>query len=123
MFLWHFPWGRPHWALPSTLALGARTFLTRQCRPRSPGLVEAGSRLPPLRAQVNVMRYRSLVDAGQGKAELAALADLAGPDHLVDLAEPREQARHILGPDTRTMIDDRQPHGGREDRTAHGDLR
>ena len=26
-FLWHFPWGRPHWELPSTLPCGARTFL------------------------------------------------------------------------------------------------
>ncbi len=27
MFLWHYPWGYPHWALPSTLPCGARTFL------------------------------------------------------------------------------------------------
>ncbi len=27
-FLWHYPWGHPHWALPSTLPYGARTFLT-----------------------------------------------------------------------------------------------
>jgi len=27
LFLWHFPWGRPHWVLPSTLPCGARTFL------------------------------------------------------------------------------------------------
>jgi hypothetical protein len=26
-FLWHFPWGRPHRALPGTLPYGARTFL------------------------------------------------------------------------------------------------
>ena len=26
-FLWHFPWGRPHWTLSSTLLCGARTFL------------------------------------------------------------------------------------------------
>jgi len=41
MFLWHFPWGRPRWALPSTLPGGARTFLrhslSTQCpRPRGP---------------------------------------------------------------------------------------
>ena len=27
LFLWHFPWGCPHWVLPSTLPYGARTFL------------------------------------------------------------------------------------------------
>ncbi len=28
MFLWHYPHGHPHWALPSKLGLsGARTFL------------------------------------------------------------------------------------------------
>ena len=27
LFLWHFPWGRPRWVLPSTLPYGARTFL------------------------------------------------------------------------------------------------
>ena len=28
MFLWHYPHGRPHWALPSKFGLwGARTFL------------------------------------------------------------------------------------------------
>jgi len=27
-FLWHFPWGRPRRALPGTVSLGARTFLT-----------------------------------------------------------------------------------------------
>ena len=33
MFLWHYPHGRPHWALPSKSGLsGARTFL----RPASP---------------------------------------------------------------------------------------
>ena len=26
-FLWHFPWGHPHWTLSSTLLCGARTFL------------------------------------------------------------------------------------------------
>jgi len=26
-FLWHFPWGRPHFALRSTLPCGVRTFL------------------------------------------------------------------------------------------------
>ena len=30
MFLWHCPRGRPHWALPSTLPCGARTFLERE---------------------------------------------------------------------------------------------
>ena len=30
MFLWHFPWGHPHWALPSTLPSGVRTFLRRK---------------------------------------------------------------------------------------------
>src|SRR2546428_3378933 len=29
MFLWHFPWGRPHWELPSALPFGVRTFLRR----------------------------------------------------------------------------------------------
>jgi hypothetical protein len=29
-FLWHFPWNRFHWALPSTLPRGARTFLERR---------------------------------------------------------------------------------------------
>ena len=33
-FLWHFPWGHPHWALPSTLPCGARTFLERAMRAR-----------------------------------------------------------------------------------------
>jgi hypothetical protein len=33
MFLWHYPRGRPHWALPSTLPCGARTFL--EC-PKAP---------------------------------------------------------------------------------------
>src|SRR3989449_7659753 len=27
MFLWHFPWDRPHWELPSALPFGVRTFL------------------------------------------------------------------------------------------------
>ena len=27
MFLWHFPWGRPRWELPSALPFGVRTFL------------------------------------------------------------------------------------------------
>jgi len=35
MFLWHFPWGHPHWVLPSTLPSGVRTFL-RRCRSRRP---------------------------------------------------------------------------------------
>jgi len=32
-FLWHFPWGRPHWVLPSTVPDGARTFLRRKFLP------------------------------------------------------------------------------------------
>jgi hypothetical protein len=36
--LWHFPWGHPHWALPSTLPCGARTFLGARA-PRSPHLL------------------------------------------------------------------------------------
>ena len=31
--LWHFPWGHPHWALPSTLPYGARTFLGKLSQP------------------------------------------------------------------------------------------
>jgi hypothetical protein len=27
MFLWHFPWGCPHWPLASILLYGVRTFL------------------------------------------------------------------------------------------------
>jgi len=27
LFLWHFPWGHPHWTLSSTLPCGAPTFL------------------------------------------------------------------------------------------------
>ena len=42
MFLWHCPWGRPHWVLPSTLLYGARTFLRRLGRPRSPSLLGQG---------------------------------------------------------------------------------
>ena len=38
-FLWHFPWGRPHWTLSSTLLCGARTFLP------SPGSEERSSGL------------------------------------------------------------------------------
>jgi hypothetical protein len=34
LFLWHYPWGRPHWALPSTLPCGARTFLGSHTYPR-----------------------------------------------------------------------------------------
>jgi len=30
MFLWHFPWGHPHWVLPSTLPSGVRTFLRQK---------------------------------------------------------------------------------------------
>ena len=30
MFLWHFPWGHPHWVLPSTLPSGVRTFLRQR---------------------------------------------------------------------------------------------
>lgn len=33
IFLWHYPRGFPHWALPSVLPYGARTFL-RVRRPR-----------------------------------------------------------------------------------------
>ena len=41
-FLWHFPWDRSPWALPSILPFGARTFLPfRRVAPgrnaRSPG--------------------------------------------------------------------------------------
>ena len=32
-FLWHFPWDRSRWALPSTLPCGARTFLRPLARP------------------------------------------------------------------------------------------
>jgi len=38
MFLWHFPWGHPHWPLASILLCGVRTFLGR-CRPRLPVLL------------------------------------------------------------------------------------
>jgi len=27
IFLWHYPWSRLHWELPSILPCGARTFL------------------------------------------------------------------------------------------------
>src|SRR5579863_7128041 len=30
MFLWHCPWGHPHWPLASILLCGARTFLDRR---------------------------------------------------------------------------------------------
>jgi hypothetical protein len=30
MFLWHFPWGRPHWPLASILLYGVRTFLDHE---------------------------------------------------------------------------------------------
>ena len=33
MFLWHYPHGHPHWALPSKFGLsGARTFLRLYAR-------------------------------------------------------------------------------------------
>jgi len=37
-FLWHFPWDRSRWGLPSTLPCGARTFLEPRLtrRPRPP---------------------------------------------------------------------------------------
>lgn len=34
-FLWHFPWGRPHWPLASILLCGARTFLSRRSPKRT----------------------------------------------------------------------------------------
>lgn len=39
MFLWHYPHGHPHWALPSKFSLsGARTFLrfTARVNPQPP---------------------------------------------------------------------------------------
>lgn len=36
IFLWHYPRGFPHWALPSVLLYGARTFLRAEEAPRSP---------------------------------------------------------------------------------------
>jgi len=63
LFLWHFPWGRPHWALPSTLPCGARTFL----RPR----LRAGTRDHPaysvsrlFRANPGATSYSSMPHAG-----------------------------------------------------------
>ena len=38
-FLWNFPRGRPHRALPGTLPCGARTFLERLIHSRSPDLL------------------------------------------------------------------------------------
>lgn len=36
MFLWHYPHGHPHWALPSKFGLsGARTFLSFAARAQS----------------------------------------------------------------------------------------
>jgi hypothetical protein len=55
-FLWHCPWGRPPWVLPSTLPCGARTFLSPRCRDqRSPVLLWRSSQYswrgltPPVR--------------------------------------------------------------------------
>ena len=40
LFLWYYPWGRPHWTLSSTLPCGAPTFL-RYCYPRLSDLLAA----------------------------------------------------------------------------------
>src|SRR5579862_7991578 len=32
MFLWRYPWGRPHWPLASIPLYGVRTFLVRSAR-------------------------------------------------------------------------------------------
>jgi len=37
--LWHFPWGHPHWVLPSTSPYGVPTFLAGHRPARPPGLV------------------------------------------------------------------------------------
>ena len=58
MFLWHFPWGRPHRALPGTLPWGARTFLGHglaalvpaATRPACPNFNERGRRFPDVSA-------------------------------------------------------------------------
>ncbi len=43
MFLWHYPHGHPHWALPSKFGLSeARTFLGRP----APATTYASSSLP-----------------------------------------------------------------------------
>ncbi len=51
MFLWHFPHGHPHWALPSKFGLsGARTFL----RPAAIALI--CNRLRLLSPQIQFIR-------------------------------------------------------------------
>ena len=40
-FLWHFPSGRPAWALPSSLSCGVRTFLDCPGQPRPSGELAA----------------------------------------------------------------------------------
>jgi len=48
-FLWHFPAGRPGWALPTTLPCGGRTFLDPGTwpGPRSPGRLVRHKGTPP----------------------------------------------------------------------------
>ena len=54
-FLWHFPWGCPRWALPTTLPCGVRTFL--------PGLAN-GATTRPTPARNKYSRIRA---AWQGR--------------------------------------------------------
>ena len=57
-FLWHFPWGCPRWALPTTLPCGVRTFL--------PDLaIRATTRPTPANQQ-----YSRVTSTAQGKNQV-----------------------------------------------------
>jgi len=54
-FLWHFPWGHPHWVLPSTLPCGARTFLGNLAAPAIiPSALPSEYHVPDLFREVNI---------------------------------------------------------------------
>ena len=58
-FLWHFPWGPPHWTLSSTLLCGARTFLPPPgSGERSSGLLHPERLVLFSTQRAFVLRYR-----------------------------------------------------------------
>jgi hypothetical protein len=63
-FLWHCPWGRPPWVLPSTLPCGARTFLPSPPGDRRPpGPLRHAPSIAPRRAS-----RPSGIGSGMGRA-------------------------------------------------------
>src|SRR5260370_30371130 len=80
-----------------------------------------------LAALANDAMYRDcavhLLDQLLGDEQSDAGAYVARADHLVDLAESREQTGHILLTNTQAVVNYRDLHGVRKDEATHLDLR